>query len=329
MNEVRMPALTGGSPLGILAAIGVLRLLGDYTADPPKLRWEKRGLTAVLVSERPTIDEVVADLTEIVLSIAEGSVLPGLPGGFPPPGAAPDQLRVPQGEFRERRQMMLASMDSAEAREADRWLASLVTDLAADSQQGRVAISQFTAPSGKQSMATMLEKPLEQVRRRPELLAQALVGWRRVPGVTGEYLDHRAMWDAAEDGSGTTGSMRGVPGATWLALMSYPLMRTTGSIRKRPATSGWHELRDGRRPVDELRLPVWRQPLGPEAVVALIEHPALAPDSPRRVDEPAGERDPEVSRQRDREMLGVIHVCRARRWQPTGGKSAGVLRTLE
>ena len=33
-------------------------------------------------------------------------------------------------------------------------------------------------------------------------LRQALVGWRRVSGVTGEYLDHRANWDSGEDGRG-------------------------------------------------------------------------------------------------------------------------------
>ena len=198
-----------------------------------------------------------------------------------------------------------------------------MTDLVSDAQQGRVAISQFTAPSGKQSMATMLAKPLEMVQRDPDYLRQALVGWRRVQGATGEYLDHRAMWDATEDGGGATGAMRGVPGATWLALMAYPLLRTTASLRGRPATSGWHTVTEGRRRYDELRLPVWEQPLGPAGIVALIEHPALAPvNAPR--DEPQRQRE---SRRlaRAHRALGVVHVCRARRRQPPGSKSAGVL----
>lgn len=322
MSEVRLPALTGSSPLGVLAAMGVLRLLSEFSEDAPQLRWDRVGLTAVLCSRRDRLDQVVADLQRIVEEIPEGSVLPGLSAGFPPPGAAPDELRVPQDRLPRYAAAWLDSRGRGEQEQVRSWLASLVTDLAVDSRQGRVAISQFTAPSGRQSMATMLAKPLEQVKRKPAYLRQALEGWRRVRGVTGEYLDHRAMWDATEDGGGATGSMRGVPGATWLALMSFPMLRTTASVRGRPASSGWHTATHGRRRSDELRLPVWEQPLGPASVVALIEHPALAP--PRRPPGASRERDHE----RDLRALGVIHVCRARRRQPPGSKSAGVLTTV-
>ncbi|MGL5808385.1 MAG: type I-G CRISPR-associated protein, Cas3-extension family [Nocardioides sp.] len=324
MNEVRLPALTGTSPLGILAAMGVLRLLSEFSGDPPRLRWDRVGLTAVLCSRRAHIDHVVEDLRRIVNEIPEGSVLPGLPADFPPSGAAPDKLRVPQEHLPAYAAEWLGSLDAREQRQLRLWLASLVTDLAADSQQGRVAISLFTAPSGKQSMATMLAKPLEQVRKEPVYLKQALEGWRRVAGVTGEYLDHRAMWDATEDGGGATGSMRGVPGATWLALMSFPMLRTTASGKGRPISSGWHTVTNGRRRSDELRLPVWEQPLGMAGVVALIEHPALLPVRPQFGASTSPERDHE----RDRRALGVIHICRARRRRPPGSKSAGVLTTV-
>lgn len=314
MNEVRLPALTGDSALGVLAAIGVLRLLSEFTEDAPLLRWEPQTLTAILCGHRESLDAVVADLESIVKRLGDGSVLPGVPAGFPPPGAAPDGLRVPQRHLAEFVNSRTDQMSAVESNEALRWLASLVTDLVAD-DKGRVAISQYTAPSGKQSMATMLEKPLEQIAREPDFLRQALAGWRRVPGVTGEYLDHRAMWDATEDGSGSP-SMRGVPGATWLALMSYPLMRTTASPRKRAMSSGWHVVRSGSRVYDELRLPVWEQPLGPAAVAALIEHPVLA-----KIDEVTRQR----RNQTDLAVLGIVHVCRARRYQPPGAKSAGVL----
>lgn len=318
MNEVRMPALTGDSPLGVLAAIGVLRLLSDFTEDAPLLRWDRATLTALLCGRRASLDEVVDDLKQVVEGIAEGSILPGVGAGFPPPGAAPDGLRVPQGELGRVSSLLLDQMSGSQRDEALRWLSSLVTDLAVD-DKGRVAISQFTAPSGKQSMATMLEKPLEQIRKKPDYLRQALVGWRRVPGVTGEYLDHRAMWDATEDGGGSP-SMRGVPGATWLALMSYPLLRTTASVRKRPLSSGWHTATArGPRLYDELRLPVWEQPLGPAGVTTLVEQPALSGSQGI-----AGQ----VGSQEELAMLGIISVCRARRYQPPGGKSAGVLTPM-
>lgn len=319
MNEVRLPALTGDSPLGVLAAIGVLRLLADFTDDEPRLRWDQRHLTAVLHGRHATVEDVVADLRGVVDGIPEGSVLPGIAAGFPPPGAAPDGLRVPQTRLREASDSLLGHMTAEEQTEAMRWMASLVTDLASD-DKGRAAISQFTAPAGKQSMSTMLAYPLNDIRREPDYLRQALVGWRRVAGTTGEFLDHRAMWDATEDGAGAP-RMRGVPGATWLALMSYPLLRTTAGARRRPLTSGWHTTAVGRaRPYSELRLPVWAQPLTPASVTALIEHPAVA-DCVRR-------QTGELTITPVLQTLGVIHVCRARRYQPQGSQSAGVLTTI-
>lgn len=309
MNKVELPALAGDSPLSILAAVGVLRLLSEFSEQETKLCWSVNTLTATICGPYEDVGVVITALQMIAKGISTGSVLPGVGRGFPPPGAAPDKLRAPQHDFRSMSADLLTGMSPAEQHSASLWLASLVTDLAVD-DKGRVAISQYTAPSGKQSMATMLTKPLEQVQDNPDYLRQALTGWRRVSGVTGEYLDNRAMWDATEDGGGSA-SMRGVPGATWLALMSYPIFRTTVSPRKRALSSGWHTAgAKGTRTYDELRLPVWGQPIGINAVTALVEHPALA--------KPTGTG-------KDLEALGILHVCRARRYQPAGSKSAGVL----
>ena len=313
MTALTLPALTGDSPLGILAAMGVARILDRTLPGGARLSWDETTQGALLHSELKTLGQVVSHLEAVVSDKAPGSLIPGVPGGFPPPGAAPDGLRVPQASLRGTARTLFSEMSPGERDEAQCWLASLVTDLARDDQE-RGAISQFTAPAGKQSMATMLEKPLELVRKTPDYLRQALVGWRRVPGVTGENLDHRAIWGAPEDGSGRA-EMRGVPGATWLALMSFPLFRTT-SARGKPVSSGWHTVRAGRRSYQELRLPLWKSPLGPAGITAVIEHPALdaALDTP---ESSAALR-----------LLGVFHVCRARRYQPPGGQSAGLLSPL-
>lgn len=318
MTDLKLPALSGDSPLGILAAIGVLRLLSEFSDESPRLHWDPADLTAVLRVRYDTLEEITAELQRIVSTIADGAVLPGVPAGFPPPGAAPDALRVPQMTLREFGEHILSDMTAVERQEASQWLASLVTDLVPD-DQGRVSISQYTAPSGRQSMATMFAKPLEQIQQNPDYLRQALTAWRRVPGVTGEYLDHRALWDAAEDGAGTA-TTRGVPGATWLALMSYPVFRTTVSSRKRPLSSGWHLIQPlGSRTYEELRLPVWKQPLGVHAVTALVEHQAMA----------SFNGDSEAVGLSKLEPLGIIRICQARRYLPPGGKSAGVLRPVD
>ncbi len=319
MNEVRLPALTGDSPLGVLAAFGVLRLLDQFSDDSPKLSWDPGSRMAVLHGRRDSVDAVVDDLQLIVDQIDDDSVLPGVAQGFPPPGAAPDGLRAPQRRLRETVEPILADIREPERVEALSWLASLVTDLAAD-DKGRAATSQFTATIAQQTMATMLTKPLEAIRRDSDYLRQALVSWRRVPGTTGEYLDHRALWDATDDGSGEA-NMRGVPGATWLALMSYPLLRTTASMRHRALSSGWHTTTlSGGRAYSELRLPLWEQPISSAAVTALVEHPALE----KCVMSGSGS----LLMTDALCALGIFSVCRARRYQPAGMQYVHVLRTV-
>lgn len=263
MNTLTLPALDGRRALGFLAALGLTRLLEVYDGDAPRLAWARDTATAVLRTRHKTVDALADRLLEIVQSIPEGGVLPGVPPELPPPGAAPDRLRTPPAELRE----LAAGLAPEPDPEVEAWLSSLVTDLTLDDKD-RSDISLMAAPSGKQSMRTMLEKPLAEVRDNPGCLREALVGWRRYPGVTGEYLDHQVLFDAADSGAGES-EERGVPGATWLALMSYPLLRTTAAGAE-PITSGWY--RQPRRPPTFL-YPLWTAPLGCDAIVALVEHP--------------------------------------------------------
>lgn len=316
MNDVKFPALVGDSPLAILAAIGTLKLICDFVDDHALLSWDAADHVPVLHSSMTSIDDVVARLTEVVEAMPEGVVIPGGPPGFPPPGGTKDRLKVKQGELPKLIAQITENASLPERETLQRWIPGLVTDLATDNQN-RGAVSQFIASSGQQKMATMLEKPLDKVRANPDYLRQALVGWRRISGVTGEYLDHRASLEGGEDcprGNEETqgkAKMRGVPGATWLALMSYPLW-TTSATGSHVRTSGWHTVSAEQK---ELRLPLWSEPLGLAAVKALVEHPAL-------------EGDWDDIDQNALRTLGVIHVCRAHRRKAEGGKSAGVLVPL-
>lgn len=306
MTHLSLPALDGRAPLGFLSALGVLRLLEESTASTlrPRLSWATDTCTAVLHDGPETIDDLVDVLTRIVTSIPEGGVLSGVAPDLPPPGEAPDRLRLPRDQHR-----TLAEKIWREDGEAgERWMASLVTDLSVDDKK-RADISLFTAPSGKQSMRTMLEKPLALVRKRPELLREALTAWRRYPGVSGEYLDHHVLFDAVDAPDGRPAE-RGVPGATWLALMSYPLLRT-GSPGRDPVTTGWQQIRpgaDGRRFV----YPLWSRPLDSHAARLLLTHPILERAQPGPPPAPAA-------------LLSIFLVCHAERRRLTGRTFAGVL----
>lgn len=302
MTVLRLPALDGRTPLGFLAALGLTRLLDVHSDDSPRLAWSPVDFSARLHSTRASIDAIVADLCRIVDSIPDDGVLPGVPATLPPPGAAPDQLRLPPADLR-----LLANKLAPEPEaEVEAWLSSLVTDLSLD-ESSRADISMMAAPSGKQSMRTMLEKPLALVREYPECLTEALIAWRRRPGSTGEYLDHRVLFDGADSGTGKS-EERGVPGATWLALMSYPLLRTT-ALGPDPVTTGWHR---ARRQLPIFVYPLWRLPLDRHAVTALLEHPLMVQCLDGEVPAAA-------------EALSVFTVGRAQRRKIAGRTFAGVL----
>jgi hypothetical protein len=302
MSVLALPALDGRTPLGFLAALGLTRLLDVHTDDSPRLSWSTNDHAARLHTSRGSIDDVVADLQGIVNSIPADGVLPGVPVNLPPPGAAPDQLRLEPAALR----ALTSQLAPEPETEIDAWLGSLVTDLSLD-EKSRSDISMMAAPSGKQSMRTMLYFPLKLVREDPACLREALVGWRRRPGVSGEYLDHQVLFDGADSGAGKS-QERGVPGATWLALMSYPLLRTTASGGE-PITTGWHRQR---RQPSLFVYPLWTAPLDRHAVTALLEHPLMQ--------QCAGGELPAAA-----EVLSIFTVRRAQRRRIPGRTFAGVL----
>ncbi len=267
MTSLPLPALDGRSPLGFLAALGILRLISEHGHPDARLSWSPTDCTAQLHRAHGSVNALAAGLREIVDSIPDRGVLPDAPTDFPPPGEAPDRLRLPRPQLRN----YLEELPDQHPSSIENWLSSLVTDLSLD-EKGRADISLFTAPSGKQSMRTMLEKPLAAVRNNPQSLSEALLGWRRYPGVTGEYLDHRALYDAADAPDGKPMN-RGVPGATWLALMAYPLMLTSAEGHQ-PVTSGWQRPR-GRGAQLRLVYPLWSTPIDAHAAVTLLTHPVL------------------------------------------------------
>jgi hypothetical protein len=271
VTRLPLPALDGRTPLGFLAGLGVLRLVAEHTSHPARLAWSREDATPVLYDAQPELDALVADLNTIVNNVPRDGVLPETSAAFPPPGEAPDKLRLPRPTFT----AYASQVTELDGGAGERWLSSLVTDLTVD-KEGRVDISLYTAPSGKQSMRTMLDKPLTLIRNNPALLREALVAWRRYPGVTGEYLDHRVLYDAVDASDGKPAE-RGVPGATWLALMSYPLLRTT-AMGGQPMSTCWQNL--GRRTGRRMIYPLWSAPLDTAAIQALLSHPVLTGAEP-------------------------------------------------
>ena len=314
-QTVELPALDGRDALGFLAALGTLRLLNDEAHIDTRLSFNEKNACAILHGPLGSIDQIVNTLVQIITRVPENGVIPGVPATFPiaKTGMEKDPMRMPRGQLRTTAQHLLSTAPANAA--LGRWLAALATDLATDAE-GRVGLTPYTAPAGQQSLRSFFTKPLTEVRKDPPtLIREALIRWRRVDGYTGEYLDHRVLRSAADHPTGKSVEA-GVPGATWLAIMALPLLRLTGTGTAVQATL-WHHLPGRRQPV--MTWPLWRQPLHPHAVTALLEHPDLRPNTT------AGQITVNPTTW---PPLGVFTITGAAR-QPVGGrKSAGVLAPI-
>jgi hypothetical protein len=272
-HPIPLPALDGRDPLGFLAALGATRLLTDHHDRHTALAFDPHTATAILHTTLHDLDQVADTLTSIIEQIPADAVIPGLPPGIPTPPRriGGDPMRAPRHQHRDR----ITDLTTRHPNPAQlhRWLGPLLTDLAVDAKD-RTALSPYLAPVGQQSLRNFFGAPLAALHD-PDRIRQALTGWVRVPGITGESLDHRAIRNAADQPDGTS-KPAGVPGATWLATMAIPLLRLTGNGTHRAAT-GWHHHTNRRAPI--LIWPIWRPPLDTHAIQTLLEHPALTPQS--------------------------------------------------
>jgi hypothetical protein len=309
-HPVEVPALAGHTPLGFLAALGLLSLLTDRQPGAVRLSFTTTRETAVIHSPWPDLDAIAHELAGIATATGKDAVITGAAPGFPlRAGIGPDPMRQPRDSYRD----LATTLEDLDPQATSRWLPHLFTDLAVDSV-GRAALTPFAAPRAKQSVRTFFGKSHELVRAQPALIREALTSWRRVDGVTGEYLDHRVLNSPVDDPRGAKAAERGVPGATWLATMALPLLRLTGDSQHVEATL-WHHA--GRRHL--MIWPLWHQPLDTRAIQALLEHPTLKPVTP----------DPAV-RSADWPPLGIFTAHAAEREKlPDADKFAGVLTPVK
>jgi CRISPR-associated endonuclease/helicase Cas3 len=297
-HTLELPALDGRDPLGFLAALGVLRLLAEETGDV-QLSFSNETAVATLCGPYREHGEVVGVLARALGRTPEDGYLPGVAAGFPPrAGKGADPVRVdPREDYRGFRDRVARDGGPAAAP----WLAVFATDLASD-DGGRAVLTPFTALSAKMNVRTFCDNPTRAVRQQPESLREALVQWRRTPHFMGEFLDHRAWRNPADDPAGVS-LPSGVPGATWLAIMALPMFRLGGDGKQVVATL-WHA---APRQPPLMVWPLWRQRLDILSVVTMIEHPAVAVD--RRDGLPSvGTKNWAALR-----ALGVFAVCAARR----------------
>lgn len=274
MTRLSFPALTADSVLGFLAALGTLRLLTQELNDPDaRLGWPSGPYAgAEVLSERfSTIEELADAIGAIVDGMkAAKQLLPGVIG-FPPTGD--DSTSDPTGKLTLADSRGLASShDPGLAR----WLQAVVamvppmdrkTGLAGTLEKGRF----LKAGPGTVWVPRTLAGVLNVLD--PTSIIEAFSGWRRRDGFIGAYLDQRADIESATGQGSKSPPKRGVPGATFLALMALPLVpsRTPGQFATE--TVGWSA---SRKIPKGFAWPVWSAPMSIDSVTALLDHPLVA-----------------------------------------------------
>ncbi|MBO2465224.1 type I-G CRISPR-associated protein, Cas3-extension family [Actinomadura violacea] len=309
MTTIELSALDGRDPLGFLAVLGMHRLLTDETDAPIKLSFSDSTGNALLHSDLESIDAITEVLAGIVARAKDTTAIVDVDDRFPlakpsKSGAAAretlgqkDPMRVPREQY-----PALAARIADLGSEAEHWFHCLVTDLAIDEQQ-RAALTPFCAPVGQQSLRSFFMNPLQEVRKDPSYLKEALTAWRRVDKFTGEYLDHRVVRSAADHPHGKS-TEAGVPGATWLATQALRLFKLSGNGDTVTSTL-WH-----RRPRHNLMIwPLWTEPLDLHAVQGLLEHPDINSTPNRKL----------------LRTMTIFALAAAERTQLRGPKSARVL----
>lgn len=296
MPVLDLPALRSSDPLGFLAALGLVETCATGLGTDVRLGWGELGEPAQLSSDFSSIEELARELHALARGLAaEGRVVPPPDPsliskrlseadrkakieakGFKPPN---DPMRMELEEAVGRYAVVQEAELGGEPTGA-RWVVGLVGQLSPIEKSGPAPYCDVTplyAPAGQQTMHQLYEKYVQLVAGAPQVVVEALAGWRRWPSDSGANLDWRDVRDAAAASSGTPENA-GVPGATWLALQSAPFFRLTGDGVHGYA-AGW--LKGSRRGRPRaLRWPVWRPMLDPTAITVLIEHEEVRKSEP-------------------------------------------------
>lgn len=261
-----------------LAAVGALRILTNFEFDPPpRLAWHAHGHAYHPQLHMPADTDYLELLTAQLHHDQQcQSVSPDAEHPVPShtsDGVGGDPLRH---HHPDRHRQRLTHPNRA----VQQWMRALATDAATADRDGqRATPSQFLlgGRSGKGGRAADLTTAIN--RTSPDTVAALLIDGPHTHRVNGCGLswDLDASVEAAEHPNVEIGDPAN-PAATWLGFHALPLLPVTHTInpttnQPQARTTGWHRYRD----TNILALPVWRHPLTPTAIHALVRHSLLTP----------------------------------------------------
>ncbi len=262
MSEHILTGLDGTNPLGFLAALGALDVLGGEA----RLTWRDLDAwrPAILGAASDPVDAVMDDLA----TWADEPVIALEYGKAKDEGRRARDLKPPPGVYRAFLERLVGDASASTRRSVD-FAAAFATDVAVDNG-GNTKPTALHFTAGQQEFLDMVRKLAGGVTR--DDVRDALYGpWRYERPLPVLQWDATASRDyALRAGDPAKEKKTGVPGADWLAFRG---LRFIGVVPRgdRILTTGCSgEWKTGR-----FRWPLWTVPLGPGTVTSLLRHPTL------------------------------------------------------
>lgn len=264
MGDLPLEPLAGSSPLGFLAALGVLDVAHRaWPERQPTLRWTDELVPRPVLAGPDEVDDLIDAVLADLVRWRQSSVL-GLPATDIKP--SPAELHKWAGGVAER--------DRAES---DLFAALLAEGAQAGNNASKPTHLHFTA--GQQQFLSMVRAVAESVDR--DALEEALRGpWRYTSTLPTLGWDTRGERVYALRGFDPAKEKRtGVPGADWLAFLGLTFLPTFASNRKLQTTACDPDWKSG-----SFVWPLWGVPLRPMTVRSLLSFRGLRdePDPERR-----------------------------------------------
>ena len=260
MSEIVLHGLDGSNPLGLLAALGVLRSLGSQGVDA-RLHWTQQGWWRPVLTGPDSLDDVVDALEAERLAWADE---PALTYSYTDAkGKIQRELKPPPAEFRRFLAQVLDSDRARSLRQIGAYASELVTD-----NNGNTKPTALHFAAGQQRFLDICVEIQREADR--DRLRNALQG----PWV--EHKTKSLSWDSsvfrdyalrARDPSGDKkGSVTGAEWLAFLGLALFPVAPTTSPrgvrLQTTGCTGGW---KDG-----SFTWPLWGLPATEATVRSLL-----------------------------------------------------------
>lgn len=254
IHKIRLPALLGSHPLGMLASIGLLRKVAEWDAAA-KLEFVMDDDWIAVVRTRAASDAV--GLVDKLVEWIGGDSLDRLLDWA-------DDVRIAPEAFRQR---LTAALDDGDLEMAG-FLSALIADGAVDGQKGLTKPCGFYMVSGQQSFLGGMREIVRQVRVDARVaFEEALIGpWRY------RIRAHSLGWDpnterlyALRHRAPTSEKPVCIGGAILLAFWALPLFPAV-AIDGRASTVGFIRTEKGQC----FTWPVWSVPVSLDELTSLL-----------------------------------------------------------